>query len=233
MIMIKAGFITVHPGLIEEYKKFGVFRSALEQNLVSIESINLRDFAVNKSGMIDDRPYGGGDGMVMRPEPLKDAIDFFNDSCDSRNKATVIYTSPQGKPFTQADAERLSESGNNIIFICGRFGGIDQRIIDHYVDEEYSMGDFVISGGELPSIMIMDSVLRTVPGVLGHHESCANDSFGSGCEGYLEPSQYTRPDVFMGHKVPEVLMSGDHEKIKMWKKENSRTKTAQKRPDLI
>jgi tRNA (guanine37-N1)-methyltransferase len=218
-------FLTVHPAFIESYAKFGVFRAA-ERAGVTIRPINLRSYAVDKHGSVDDYPFGGGDGMVLRPEPLSAAIQEFS------GPKKVFITSPSGRPWTHADAVRYASSDEHLIFVSGRFAGVDQRFLDHYVDEDISLGDFVISGGELPSLTLADSILRLVPGVLGNIKSAKEDSFGEELSGLLEYPLYTKPLDFEGHTVPEVLLSGDHAKISTWRKDQALRKTERLRPDL-
>jgi len=225
--VLSFSFITVHPAFIEAYMRFGVFASAQRKGLASAEAVDLRRFAVDKHGSIDASPYGGGDGMVLRPEPLADALKSLS------GKPRCILTSPSGKLWTQADGARLARSGESIAFICGRFGGVDQRFIDAYVDEELSVGDYVVSGGELPALMMADSILRLIPGVLGNETSAANDSFGSGMAGLLEYPLYTRPEIFEGKSVPPVLLSGDHAAVAAWREREAREKTRQLRPELL
>ncbi len=219
-------FFTVHPAFIEAYAKFGVFRNA-ERAGVRIEAVNLRAHAVDKHGSIDDTPFGGGDGMVLRPEPLVSALAQFT------GPRKVFVTSPSGRPWTQADAARYAQGDEDLIFISGRFAGIDQRFLDKYVDEDISLGDFVISGGELATLTLADSVLRLVPGVLGNYQSAKEDSFGEDLNGLLEYPLYTKPVEFEGVKVPEVLMSGDHAKIASWRRVEALKKTERLRPDLF
>lgn len=224
---LRMAVLTIHPAFIAAYDKFGVLRAARERGLATVEALALRDFAVDKHGSVDDRPFGGGDGMVMRPEPLADALKSLG------AKRRVILTSPAGKPWTHAEAARLAAAGEDLAFVCGRFAGVDQRFIDNYVDEQFSCGDVVLSGGELPALMMIDAILRLIPGVLGHAESAVKDSFAAGFGGGLEHPLYTRPPVFEGAEVPEVLMSGDHEKIAAWRDSEARRRTAQLRPDLL
>ncbi len=224
--MRRISFLTIHPDFVDEYKKFGVLARCESLKLAEINSVNLRDFAVDKRGSVDAAPYGGGDGMVLRPEPLRDAI-------ESLDKAKVIYTSPSGKAWNQSEAQKLASSADDLIFVCGRFGGVDQRLIDKYVDLEYSLGDFVISGGELACLTMADSVIREIEGSLGNYESVKNDSFAEGMNGLLEYPLYTRPEEFEGQKVPEVLMSGDHKKIAKWREEKALERTKNRRPDLL
>lgn len=220
-------FITIHPHFIEAYEKFGVMASARDKDIARFQAINLRDFAVDRHGTIDGSPYGGGDGMIMRPEPLVAALK----SLPAPHR--VILLSPAGKLWTQQTAEMEAKHSDHLVFICGRFGGVDQRFIDKYVDEEWSVGDFVVSGGELPALLIVDSILRQCPGVLGNAESPQFDSFGRGLQGLLEAPQYTRPAEFEGVGVPDVLLSGDHQKISTWRHMKSLEVTQKRRPDLM
>ena len=224
--MRELGIATIHPEFISAYASFGVFRSATDRGLARLKVINIRDHAVDRHGSVDDRPYGGGDSMVMRPEPLKACVEGFAPS------ARVILTSPHGARFTHADAVRLASSTEPLLFICGRFAGVDQRFIDRYVDEEISFGDFIVSGGELPVLMIVDALLRQIPGVLGNAASAPNDSFAAGFDGGLEHPLYTRPPEFDGAKVPDVLMSGDHAAIAAWRRREAQRLTRRHRPDL-
>jgi tRNA (guanine37-N1)-methyltransferase len=223
--------VTIHPQFIESYVRFGVFRAAIAGGLVRCQAIDLRDFAVDKHASIDDLPYGGGDGMVMRPEPLAAAVSSLP------VKPTVIMTSPGATPWTQATAQKFATTAQtgpaSLLFVCGRFAGVDQRFIDRYVDHEFSLGDVVVSGGELPVLMMADSILRLIPGVLGDEASARFDSFAEGFDGLLEHPLYTRPREFEGVPVPEVLLSGDHKAIARWRADESRKKTAQLRPDLL
>lgn len=219
--------VSIHPQFIEEYKKFGIFKSALEKNIAQIHSVNLRNYAVDKHGSIDSRPYGGGDGMVLRPEPLADAVRAIP------NNPYVILTSPRGKIWQQSDAKRLIDMQRPLVFICGRFGGVDERFITNYVDEEISLGDFIVSGGEIPSLAIADSILRLLPGVLGHEESAQLDSFSDKLQGKLEHPLYSKPQIFEDLEVPPVLVSGNHKAIEEWRKEESLELTKQVRPDLL
>lgn len=219
-------FISVHPQFIEAYAKFGVFRSA-ERGSIAIQAINLRQHAVDKHGSVDDAPFGGGDGMVLRPEPLVAALEAF------KGPRKVFVTSPSGRAWTQADAEKYARSGEDLIFIAGRFAGIDDRFVENYVDEDISLGDFVMSGGELACLTLADSILRLIPGVLGNQQSAKEDSFGTELDGLLEYPLYTRPMEFEGKKVPEVLLSGDHRKIAAWRQAEALKKTERLRPDLF
>jgi tRNA (guanine37-N1)-methyltransferase len=218
--------ITVFPEMIQAAMAAGVFFQAQKNSLLSLSCINPRDFTSDTHRTVDDRPFGGGDGMIMLPEPLEKSIAKAKlEQPDSK----VIFLSPQGKPLTHQKAQALSlEPG--LILLCGRYGGIDQRVINQLVDEEISTGDYVISGGELAACVVMDAVSRFVPGVLGHRDSAEKDSFA---EGLLEHPNFTRPREYQGQSVPEVLLSGNHKNIHEWKLLVSYLVTLQKRPDLI
>jgi len=223
-------FISVHPDFIASYLGFGVMASAIRQSLIQVQNIGLRDFAVDRHGSVDAPPYGGGDGMVLRPEPLADALASVQKSA---RKPLVICPSPQGTRWNHEAASQLAAEERDLIFVCGRFAGIDQRFIDQYVDLEFSVGDFVISGGELASLAMADSILRLVPGVLGHPQSSQDDSFATGLAGGLEYPLYTKPSIFNDQPVPQVLTSGDHQAITKWRQEMALQVTKKKRPDLI
>ena len=226
-------FITVHPKIIEAYRQFGVLKAAETAGLAEIKATDLRDFAADKHGSVDAAPYGGGDGMVMRADCLANALTEIRKSFHFGIKGKVIFTSPSGKAWTQTDAEKFAALDEPVVFICGRFAGVDQRFIDSEVDAEYSVGDVVLAGGELPTLMMAESILRLVPGVLGHERSATDDSFGAGLDGLLEYPSYTRPPEWNGLKVPDVLMSGNHEAITRWRREESIKKTKKLRPDLL
>ncbi|AJP43380.1 tRNA (guanine-N1)-methyltransferase [Alteromonas australica] len=205
----------------------GVIGRAVKSGTLSVDTFNPRDFTHDRHRTVDDRPYGGGPGMLMMVKPLTDAIQAAKKVGGENSK--VIYLSPQGKPLDQAGAQRLA-SIDRTILICGRYEGIDERVIERHVDEEISIGDYVLSGGELPAMVLMDAVARLVPGVLGHKASAVEDSF---TDGLLDCPHYTRPEILDGQKVPEVLLSGDHEKIRQWRLMQSLGRTLQRRPDLL
>ncbi len=211
--MIELAFVTLHPSFIESYTTIGIFSSASDKNLASFKTVSLRDYPVDHHGTVDSRPYGGGDSMVLRPEPLAMALKAYASGRDVH----TVFTSPAGEAFQHKDAVRLSKLTKPIVFICGRFAGVDQRFIENYVDEEFSLGSFVVSGGELPSLLIADALLRQIPGVLGNKLSVDHDSFADGLNGMLEYPLYSRPEVFEGKRAPEELLSGDHEKIRAWR----------------
>ena len=215
--------LTLFPEMFEPVKQ-SIIGRAEEKGLIKINLINIRDFSKDKHKKVDDTPYGGGAGMVMRPDVVYDAYS----SIKNRKNAKVIYLSPQGKVLNQKKVVELSKQ-KHIILLCGHYEGIDQRVIDEIVDEEISIGDYVLTGGELPAMVLIDSVSRYVDGVLTE-DSTKEESFS---ENLLEYPQYTRPEEFRGKKVPDVLISGHHENIHKWRKEKSLEITKQKRPDLL
>lgn len=222
------GIISIFPEMFQALTDQGVCGRAVSKGLVSVECWNPRDFTIDKYQTVDDRPYGGGPGMVMKTEPLKLAIEAAKAKLGSDSK--VIYLSPQGQTLTQAGAENLAKEGQNLIFLAGRYEGVDERLIQTMVDEEWSIGDYVLSGGELAAMVMMDSIIRLVPGVLGHDMSAVEDSF---VDGLLDCPHYTRPEVYEGMSVPDVLLSGDHAKIKNWRLKQALGRTWQRRPDLL
>lgn len=218
--------ITLFPELVKQVGEYGVVRRAREAELFTLECWNPRDFTTDVHRTVDDRPYGGGPGMVMRYEPLRDALK----AVKSKTPQTrVIYLSPQGARLDQAKVNQLA-AADHITLIAGRYEGIDERFIEAWVDEEISVGDYVLSGGELPVMTLVDAVVRQLPGALGHAESAVQDSF---MENLLDCPQYSRPEVVDDRSVPSVLMSGDHRKILEWRKAQSLTRTAERRPDLL
>jgi|TARA_B110000881_G_C18540907_1_gene498498 tRNA (guanine37-N1)-methyltransferase len=216
--------LTIFPDLFDTLDH-GVIGKAKNNGSFSINLHDIRKHAVNKHGQIDGKPYGGGEGMLMMPQPLKKSLEDI-----PKNKiGKVIYLSPQGKPLNNIKAKELSTE-KSITFICGRYEGIDQRFIDKYVDEEISIGDFIISGGELAALCSIDAIVRHIPGVLGNEDSSENDTFSNGL---LKGPQYSRPEIFEEMKVPDVLLSGNHEKIKEWKELKSIEATINRRPELL
>jgi tRNA (guanine37-N1)-methyltransferase len=204
----------------------GVVGQAIDSGLVKIKFVNPRDFTKDIHKTVDDRPFGGGDGMLMLCEPLAQAIDSLGD----RQQMHSIYLSPQGRPFNHQRTVELSQISKELVLICGRYGGIDQRFINQYVDEEISLGDFVLSGGEIPALAIVDAVARQTQGVLGHQHSAEQDSFANGL---LEAPQFTRPREWRGLVVPEILLSGNHEKINAFRQCLGYLMSFKKRPDLL
>jgi len=222
--MLQIDVITLFPEMIEGAVSYGVLGQALKGELLSVKAHTPREFASDRHRTVDDRPFGGGDGMIMLPETLEKTIQKVQ-----HKNSKVVYLSPQGKTLTDALARDLAGE-EHLIFICGRYGGIDQRIINAHVDVEISIGDYVLSGGELGALVIIDSVARFIPGVLGHSESSEKDSFS---EGLLEHPNFTRPRTFQEQSVPDVLLSGNHKAIVDWKTKVSALVTLKKRPDLF
>ena len=218
--------LTIFPDMFNTLLREGVLGRAVKKGLVDARIVNIRDFARGVHKNTDDRPYGGGDGMVMKAGPIYRALKSIE---RINGRSLVILLSPQGKTFDQATAWELS-SWDQIILICGRYEGVDERIRKICIDRELSIGDFILSGGELGAMVVMDAVSRLIPGVLGGKRSNLEDSFE---EGLLEYPQYTRPRVFLGEEVPPVLLSGDHEKIRLWRRAKSLKRTRDRRPDLL
>ena len=217
--------VTLFGEMFRSITDYGVTSRALQRGLWQFNSINPRRFANNKLGYIDDRPFGGGPGMIMMAEPLQSAID----AAKAEHNGKVVYLSPRGSPFTHKKAAELAKL-DGLILVCGRYEGIDERLLSSAVDEEISIGDFVVSGGELPAMMLMDAVLRLIPGVLGDADSAGQDSFANGL---LDCPHYTRPIEFQGMTVPAVLRSGNHALIAEWRLEQALRRTLQRRPDLL
>ncbi|MGB0238739.1 MAG: tRNA (guanosine(37)-N1)-methyltransferase TrmD [Cycloclasticus sp.] len=219
--------ITLFPELFEQTASMGVVGRAISSNRIQLNTWNPRDFTTDVHRTVDDRPFGGGPGMVMKVEPLGKAIQSAVN--DSDEPAKVIYLSPQGRKLDQQGVDYLAKC-SRLVLLAGRYEGVDERVLESHVDEEWSIGDFVLSGGELPALVMIDAVSRTLPDVLGHECSALEDSF---VEGLLDHPHYTRPDVFGGVGVPDVLLSGDHKKIAVWREKQRLGKTWQKRPDLL
>ena len=217
--------VTLFGEMFRSITDYGVTGRALQRGLWHFNSINPRQFADNKLGYIDDRPFGGGPGMIMMAEPLQSAID----AAKAQHNGKVIYLSPQGSQLTHQKAAELAKL-DGLILVCGRYEGIDERLLSGAIDEEISIGDFVVSGGELPAMMLMDAVLRLIPGVLGDADSAGQDSFANGL---LDCPHYTRPIEFQGMTVPAVLRSGNHALIAEWRLEQALRRTLQRRPDLL
>lgn len=221
---MKIKILSLFPEFFNSFLEWSIIGRAIKQEKVIIDNVNIRDFSKNKHKKVDDYPFGGGNGMLMKPEPIFDAIESIKTD-DSR----IIYLSPQGKKLNQKLVNELSDE-KDLVLLCGHYEGIDNRIIENYIDDEVSIGDFVLTGGELPAMVLIDSVVRLLPGVLKSEESYKQDSHYNG---YLENPQYTRPRTFKGHNVPDVLISGDHKKIEDWRKRESLRSTLLKRPDLL
>ncbi len=226
---ISIQIITLFPNFIEQYLQFGIIARAIKARLLKFAPVDLRKFGLDRRKTVDDRPYGGGLGMVLRPDVVIKAI---TKARAKKVNTRVILMTPQGKVFSQAHAKRLAKY-DNLIFVCGRYEGFDERV-RKFVDEEISIGDYVLMGGELPSLVISEAILRLIPGVLGKDESATAESFA---EGMLEYPQYTKPEVLEVNgkklKVPKVLLSGHHLNIETWRKEESEKRTKKRRPDLL
>jgi len=223
---MKFAVLTIFPEIFAGFLSESIIGRAIEDGKIEAAVIDIRDFSKDKHRNVDDRPYGGGAGMVMKPEPLFEAVSFARAKYPD---AKVAVMSPGGEKYTQKKADELSLL-KELIIVCGRYEGIDQRFIEHYCDMEISVGDYVLTGGEIPAMAVIDSVARLVPGVLGCCESAEEESFQSG---RLEYPHYTRPFKFRGQEVPEVLLSGNHGEIRKWRKTVSLIKTLKKRPDLL
>jgi len=227
------GLVTLFPDMFDVFLSQGVVGRAVKKGLIKAQCFNPRDFTYDKHRTVDDRPYGGGPGMLMMVQPLTDAINAAKaaagDASDSGEKPRVVYLSPQGSTLKQSKAKQFVEH-KKLILVAGRYEGIDERVIKTLVDEEISIGDFVLSGGEIPAMALMDAVARLVPEVLGHEQSAELDSFE---DGLLDCPHYTRPEVLNDMQVPEVLLSGNHEKIRQWRLKQSLGRTWQRRPDMF
>ena len=227
--MKKIVIITPAPEVVKTLIKNSMIRKSIENQVAEIEVINLRDYGVGSYRQVDDTPFGGGDGMVMMAEPLMKAIEMALNFVGRTKGLRVFYPSPQGKLWNQESAKEFSNC-DKMIFICGHYKGIDERVIDKYVTDEYSIGDYVLTGGELPGAILIDSIIRLIPGVLGDETSALTDSFQ---DNLLSPPVYTRPKEYKNWKVPDILLSGDLKEIEKWRMKKSLDSTNKKRPDLL
>jgi tRNA (guanine37-N1)-methyltransferase len=218
--------LTLFPELFSPFLKEGVLGRAVKRGLLDISLINIRSFARGIHKVTDDRPYGGGNGMVMKPGPIYRALSSLD---RIKGESLVILLTPQGKRFDQSMAWELARR-KHLILVCGRYEGVDERIRAHHIDMELSIGDYILSGGELGAMVVIDAISRLVPGVLGGERSNLEDTFE---DGLLEYPHYTRPKIFMGEEVPAILLSGDHEKIRAWRRAESIKRTRERRPDLL
>lgn len=225
--MLKIAVVSIFPEMFNAVADFGVSGRAIKQGLVELNVLTPRDFAHDRHSTVDERPYGGGPGMVMMVQPLRDAIAAAKSWAG--NDAKVIYLSPQGRTLDQSGVAALA-GYRNMVLVAGRYEGIDERLLQTVIDEEWSIGDYVLSGGELPAMVLIDAVIRLVPGALGHALSAEQDSFA---DGLLDCPHYTRPEDFEGMRVPEVLLSGNHELIRRWRLKQSLGRTWLRRPDLL
>jgi tRNA (guanine37-N1)-methyltransferase len=224
--MITVDIVTIFPAMVAEPLKAGVVGRAIERGTLDVKVRDLRDFTTDRHRVVDDVPYGGGPGMVLKPDPFFRALDAVE--AERGTPLTVVMMSPQGRPFTQAEAVRLSGQAH-LVLLCGRYEGFDDRIRERITDE-LSIGDYVLSGGELPALVILDAVARLVPGVVGDEQSVTEDSF---TRGLLDFPQYTRPPEIANLRVPDVLLSGNHAEIRRWRKREALARTLERRPDLL
>ncbi|MGY3713941.1 tRNA (guanosine(37)-N1)-methyltransferase TrmD [Sutcliffiella cohnii] len=224
---MKIDVLTLFPEMFQPVFQTSILKKAAEKEAVQYRVINFRDYSSNKHKTVDDYPYGGGAGMVLKPQPVFDAVDDLTK--EETKKPRIILMCPQGETYTQKKAEQFAKE-DHLIFICGHYEGYDERIRSHVVTDEISIGDYVLTGGELASMVVIDSVVRLLPGVLGKEASHELDSFSTGL---LEHPHYTRPAEYKGYKVPDVLLSGNHEKIEQWRSKESLKRTLERRPDLL
>lgn len=221
---MKIDILTLFPEIFDVFEKWSIIGRTIEKGLFSLKTVNIRDFSKDKHKRVDDYPFGGGPGMVMKPEPIYEAL-----SSVKSDDSTVIYLSPQGRLYDQNLGKLLSRK-EHLILLCGHYEGVDNRIIDNYVDMEISIGDYVLTGGEIPAMVLIDSIIRLLPGALNSEESYIDESHYNGL---LEYPQYTRPRTFNGEAVPEILLSGNHKRIDKWRRYQSLKNTYMKRPDLL
>lgn len=224
---MKFDIVTIFPRMFDGPTREGILGRAIERELVDLKVFDLREFTDDRHRTVDDVAYGGGPGMVLKPAPLFRAVDRVRET--RGEPAAVVLTSPQGRPFCQADAVRLSRCGH-VVVLCGRYEGIDERVRDQVATEEISIGDYVLTGGELPALVILDAVVRLLPGAVGDEQSVELDSF---TRGLLDYPHYTRPAEFRGFKVPDVLLSGHHEQVRRWRKRQAVERTLRRRPELL
>jgi tRNA (guanine37-N1)-methyltransferase len=225
---MQVGIVTLFPGMFSALSEYGITGRAVRNGLLQLRYWNPRDYATDRHRTVDDRPYGGGPGMLMKTGPVSAAIRAAR-TAEAAGTGKVLYLSPQGKPLTQHVVAELARQ-TGLVLLCGRYEGVDERVLSTLVDEEYSLGDFVLSGGELAAMALLDAVIRLLPGALGDAGSAVQDSFA---EGLLDHPHYTRPEEFEGRQVPEVLLSGDHAQIARWRLQQRLGATWRKRPDLL
>ena len=224
---MKFDVLTLFPDMLSAVLGDSIIGRAQDNGLLELNLVNIRDFSKNKHRKTDDYPFSGGGGMLMTPQPIYDA--YMSIAKDKKNKPHTVYLSPQGKVFSQERAKELAQM-DEIVLLCGHYEGVDQRVLDMIVDEELSIGDFVLTGGEIPAMAVIDAVSRMIPGVLANEKSYGDESH---FDGLLEYPQYTHPQEFMGRKIPEILISGHHKNIEKWKREQALAVTLKKRPDLL
>lgn len=241
--------LTIFPDFFDGPFNHGIIRRAQQLGKIAIRVHDLRSFTDDRHHIVDDRPFGGGDGMVLKPEPIFRGVEKILAADDSgegssnpageanpggqRGQAAVVLLSPQGRVFTQSEASRIVDRYSQLVLICGRYEGVDERVVEHLVTEEISVGDYVLTGGEIPALVLIDAVARLLPDVLGSETSAVHDSFAEGADGLLDYPHFTRPAEFRGWRVPEVLIGGHHAEVAKWRRRAAIRKTWQKRPDLI
>jgi tRNA (guanine37-N1)-methyltransferase len=222
--------LTLFPKLFEVPFSFGIFKRAVDSGLIGINLYNIRDYTHDRHNTADDYPFGGGAGMVLKPEPIFEAVESIkSEAVGESGELPVILLTPQGRLFSQKIAQELSEK-SHLVFICGHYEGVDERVREHLVTDEISIGDYVLTGGEIPSMAVIDAIIRLIPGVLGSPDSPQEDSYANGL---LEYPQYTRPSVFREWSVPEVLISGNHAQIAKWRRQQAVKRTLERRPELL
>ncbi len=227
---MRIDILTLFPQLFEQPFKTGIFQRAIDNGLVEVNIYNIRDYTHDKHNVTDDYPYGGGAGMVLKPEPIFEAVEHIQKGLDvKKEKPAIILLTPQGRPFSQAIARELSDK-KHLILICGHYEGVDERVHEHLATDAISIGDYVLSGGEPAALVVVDAVTRLIPGVLGSEESIKDDSHSNGL---LEYPQYTRPAIFREWQVPDVLLSGNHARIAEWRRRQSILRTLKRRPELL
>ena len=222
---MKFTVLTLFPEFIENSMHTSICKRAIENGYLELEACNFREYTENKNGRVDDYPYGGGAGMLIQAQPVYDAYM----AVTGGRKVRTIYLTPQGEVFNQAKAHELAEE-EELVFLCGHYEGIDERVLEEIVTDNISIGDYVLTGGEIASVVVMDAISRLIPGVLGNHDSADTESFENGL---LEYPQYTRPEIWRDKRVPEVLLSGHHANIEQWRQEQSLLRTKERRPDLL
>lgn len=225
--------LTIFPDFFTAPFDHGIIRRARQQELIEIKVHDLRSFTYDKHHVVDDRPFGGGDGMVLKPEPIFEAVETILAepvTSSGKKRTAVVLMSPQGRKFCQAQAQTLAVECSRMILICGRYEGVDERVVEHLVTDEISIGDYVLTGGEIPAMVVLDAVTRLLPNVLGSQTSAIHDSF---TDGLLDYPHYTRPAEFRGWQVPEVLISGHHAEVAKWRRRAALLKTLQRRPELL
>ena len=226
---MKFYIMTLFPDMVMQGLNTRIIGRAMDKGLLSIEAVNIRDYAFNKHNSVDDYPYGGGAGMLMQAEPVYQAYKAIEERTDASRKPRVVYLSPQGKTFSQGMAEELA-GAEELVFLCGHYEGIDERVLEEIVTDYVSIGDYILTGGELPAMIMVDAISRLVPGVLHNDVSAEFESFQ---DNLLEYPQYSRPEIWHDKRVPEVLLSGHHANIEKWRREQSIIRTAKNRPDLL